>query len=82
MADRQRIRVGRDVTYLPTDAEATTGGGDAGDQWPAKITDVLPNGTVNLTVFETDGTLIAKTGVARGSRKGQFTLDGTGPQAL
>jgi len=76
MADRQRIRVGREVTYRPTDAEATTGNGSAGDEWYGKITRVLANGTVNLHVLEADGTTLALTGVSQGARKGQFDLRG------
>lgn len=76
MSDRQRIRVGRAATYFPTDAEATAGGGSAGDQWAAIITRVLSDGAVNLTVFEADGTLLAKTNVEEGGRKGSFAVVG------
>lgn len=82
MTDRQRIRKGRDVSYFPTDAEATAGGGSAGDTWPAKITDVAADGTVNLFVYETDGGTIPLTGIALGTSKGTFSLLQTGPQAL
>jgi len=60
--------------YLPTSAEATTGGGNAGDQWTARIVAVALDGTANLHVFEADGTTIAKTGVSQGSQPGQFTV--------
>ncbi|HEY5550559.1 MAG TPA: hypothetical protein VIK52_01625 [Opitutaceae bacterium] len=76
MSDRSRLHVGRNVTYLPTDAEAATGNGNAGDQWAAVITAVLANGTVNLFVYEADGTAIAKTGVSRGGSKGSFDVIG------
>lgn len=76
MTDRTRFRVGRDVTYRPTDAEATTGGGSAGDDWPAKITATNADGTVNLHVLEADGTTIAKTDVGQGQGKGQFDFRG------
>lgn len=74
MASRARVRVGRQVTYLPTDGEATTGNGNAGDQWPATISAVNSDGTVNLSVHEADGGFIAKTDVVKGSQKGQFML--------
>ena len=74
MANRARVRVGRTVTYLPTDAEASTGNGNAGDEWPATITAVALDGTVNLSVHEADGGFIAKLAVAQGEQKGQFTL--------
>lgn len=72
MANRSRVRVGRKVTYFPTDAEATTGGGAAGDQWDATITAVNSDDTVNLHVLEADGTVIAKTSVAKGTGKGAY----------
>lgn len=81
MSDRQRVRVGRDVTYYPTDSEASTGNGAAGDAWSARITNVNSDGTVNLAVFEADGGLIAKTDVERGGKKGQYDLL-AGPDAI
>lgn len=81
MGDRSRFRVGRRAVYLPTDAEATTGGGDAGDEWAATITALNTDGTVNLAVDEADGTSIAKASVLRGEAKGQFRFDGAGPTA-
>lgn len=75
--NRSRKRVGRSVTYLPTDAEATTGNGVAGDHWPATISAVnTVTGLVNLFVIEADGGIIAKTDVALGHQKGQFTYFG------
>ena len=82
MTDRQRIRVGRDVSYFPTDVEAAAGGAENGATWPAKITDVASDGSVNLFVYETDGGTIPLTGISRGQTKGTFDLLGTGPQAL
>ncbi len=76
MTERYRVRVGREVTYFPTDAEAATGNGSAGDHWTATITNVNADGTVNLSVHEADGGFIAKTDVARGQNKGQFDLRG------
>ena len=76
MAERYRVRVGREVSYFPTDAEATAGNGNAGDIWRATITAVNPDGTVNLTVHEADGGIIAKTDVPRGQQKGQFDMRG------
>jgi hypothetical protein len=81
MVDRQRVRVGRNVTYRPTDAEAATGGGSVGDAWPAKITGVAASGAVNLFVYETDGTAIALTGILRGQAKGTYDLTGLGDSA-
>ena len=82
MGDRQRIRVGRDVIYRPTDAEAATGNGIVGDSWTARITAVNESGTVSLAVFESDGGFIAKTAVPLGEGKGTFALLGAGPQTL
>lgn len=76
--DRSRVHVGRQVIYLPTDAEAATGNGNAGDQWAAVVTAVLADGTVNLFVYEADGTAIAKTGVSRGGAKGSYDVAGLG----
>jgi hypothetical protein len=42
---------------------------------------VLSNGTANLHVIEYDGTVIAKTGVSRGERAGEFEVIGLGPKA-
>lgn len=81
MSDRQRVRVGRDVTYYPTDSEASTGGGNDGDAWTARITAVNNDGTVNLCVFEADGGVLAKTDVEQGGRKGQYDLL-AGPDAI
>lgn len=81
MGDRSRVRVGRRVSYLPTDVEATAGGGNAGDEWAAKITAVNSDGSVNLAVDEADGTSIAKTSVVKGEQKGQYRPDGSGPTA-
>lgn len=76
MTNRSRFHVGRDVTYFPTDAEAATGNGNAGDQWKATITALNADNTVNLSVHEADGGFIAKTDVPRGQRKGQFDFRG------
>lgn len=73
---RSRYRVGRAVQYQPTDAEAATGNDTADAQWPARITKVNADGTVNLFVHEADGTTVAKTSIARGGGKGQFTFIG------
>lgn len=81
MSSRSKYRVGRDVTYYPTDAEATTGNGSAGDAWTARITAVNSDDTVNLCVFEADGGVIAKTDVVNGSQKGQFSFD-AGPTSV
>lgn len=72
MTDRSRVRVGRDVAYFPTDAEAVTGNGSSGDAWPATISNVNTDGTVNLSVIEADGGLIAKLNVARGTTVGTY----------
>lgn len=74
MADRQRVRVGREGAYYPTDAEAATGGGASGDAWSARIVNVNLDGTVNLAVFEADGTMLAKTSVSQGNSPGTFSL--------
>jgi len=47
MTDRQRIRVGRPVSYNPTAAEVTASGPGP---WPAMITDVDADGRVDLLV--------------------------------
>lgn len=72
MANRTRVRVGRKVTYFPTDAQASTGNGSAGDQWPAVITRVLADGTVNLSVDEADGGVLAVTAISKGTTKGTY----------
>ena len=77
MAIRNRLRVGRLVRYIPTAAEISAGGG--GTSYPATISLVNRNGTVNLSVIEADGTLIAKTGVAQTSRAGGFAFEGVLP---
>lgn len=69
---RSRFRVGREVTYFPTDAEAATGNGDAGDAWIAVVTRVNADDTVNLNVKEADGGIVAVTNASRGVRKGEF----------
>lgn len=74
--DRQRIRIGRTVTYSPTDAEATAGGGAAGDLWPALITYVNPDGMVNIIAFRPSGTTLAKTSIALGAAKGTYSTRG------
>ncbi len=72
MTSRQRIRVGRDVTYRPTDAEAAAGNGNSGDEWAATITGVSADGSANLSVHEADGGFIALTSVPRGQTKGSI----------
>jgi hypothetical protein len=76
MADRQRVRVGRGVTYFPTDVEAAAAGDDNGASWPATIAKVLPDGTANLRILSGDGAADPVLGVARGIRKGEFDLTG------
>lgn len=76
MANRARIRVGRECTYFPSDAEAATGNGSAGDHWAATITAANIDGTANLSVHEADGGFIAKADVVRGQAKGQFDVRG------
>lgn len=75
MTTRARVRVGKMVTYRPTDAEASTGGDSAGALWPARITKVNAT-SVNLFVHEADGTVIAKTSVSQGGAKGQYSFQG------
>ena len=82
MGTRARIRVGRDVNYRPTDAEAVAGNGVVGAVWSARISNVNANGSVNLFVYEADGGTIPLTAILRGGQKGQFDLLGTGPQAF
>lgn len=73
MVSRNRSRVGRQVVYRPTDAEASTGNGNNGDTWAGWISAVNSDGTVNLAVLEADGGWIAKTDVAEGTGKGTFS---------
>lgn len=77
MSDRARQRVGRNVSYFPTDAEAATGNGDADDVWQAQITRSNPDGTVNLHVLEADGGELAKTDVEESNEKGGFSFRST-----
>ena len=76
MADRQRIRVGRDVSYFATDAQAAAAGDDNGVTWPAIIAKVNSDGTTNLQAVRGDGTDLALTAVAQGQSKGTFGLRG------
>jgi hypothetical protein len=71
-----RVRVGRDVVYFPDDTQAAAGNGNPGDHWRATITAVNADGTVNLTVHEADGGIIALTDIPRGQQKGQFDIRG------
>lgn len=48
MVDRQRVRVGRDVSYNPTAAEVTASGVGP---WPGKISDVNVDGSIDLAVI-------------------------------
>ncbi len=81
MTDRSRIRVGREVVYRPTDAQAATGNDDNGALWSAKITKVLADGSVNLHVLEGDGGFIPVAAAIESQQKGGFTLIGLGPKA-
>lgn len=47
MTDRSRVRVGRDVSYMPTSTEETTYGVGP---WPATIVAVNADGTADLQV--------------------------------
>lgn len=71
---RARVRKGREVAYFPTSSEESDGGGSG--PFPAKITQVKSDGSVNLIVFEPDGSTIAKSDVKRGQQVGQFGLTG------
>jgi len=79
---RARIRVGRDINYRPTDAQAAAGGGNVDDVWAGRISAVNADGTVNLHALEADGGELALTSIGRGSQKGQFDLLGVGPQGV
>lgn len=72
MTTRTRLRVGRQVTYFPTDAEAAAGGGVSGDEWPAIIANVNADGTANLNVTEADGGVLAVTSASQGTTQGRF----------
>jgi len=74
MTDRSRVRVGRRVSYRPTDAQAAAGNGSAGDVWAATITAVNADGTVGLHVLEADGGELALTAIGQGQAKGAFGL--------
>lgn len=71
---RARIRVNRPVSYLATDAEATTASDNAGAKWPATIVKTNRDGTVNLLVQSGNGTALAKTSVTQTDRKGGYSL--------
>jgi hypothetical protein len=71
---RNRVTVGRRVSYFPTDAEAATGNGDAGCTFPATITEINADGTVQLHVLEADGGFITKASVVIGTQKGQCSV--------
>lgn len=71
---RARFRVGREVTYFATDAEAAAGNDDDGAKWFARITKINLDGTVNLHVLEGDGGFIALTDISEGDRKGFFSF--------
>jgi hypothetical protein len=72
MANRTRVRVGREVTYLPTDGEA--GGISDPGGWVAKIVNVNVDGSVDLHVVKGDGTSMAKTLVHRGAQQGNYSI--------
>jgi hypothetical protein len=76
MADRQRIRVGREVSYFPTDAEAAAVGDGEGTTWPATIAKVNSDGSASLQAVRGDGTDLALVAVAQGQGKGTFGLHG------
>ena len=71
---RVRFRVGREVTYFPTDAQAATGNDDAGAKWFARITKTNLDGSVNLAVEEGDGGRLALTVISEGDRKGFYSF--------
>lgn len=71
---RARIRVNREVSYLATDAEASAVSDNAGAKWPATITQVNRDNTVNLFVMRGNGTSLAKTSVLQNDRKGGYSL--------
>ncbi|MDQ3170288.1 MAG: hypothetical protein M3Q55_09150 [Acidobacteriota bacterium] len=73
---RSRYRVGREIQYQPTAAEAATGADVAGALWSGRIVKVNANGTVNLFIHEADGTVIPKLNVLRGGLPGQFSFIG------
>lgn len=73
---RARQRVGRQVRYFATDAEASTANDDSGAAWPATIVKCNVDGTVNLLVQSGDGTAIDKTDVEQSDRKGGFSFYG------
>ncbi len=74
---RSRYRVGREIQYQPTAAEAATGTDVAGARWSGRIVKVnAADGTVNLFVHEADGTVIPKLNVLRGAQPGQFSFVG------
>ena len=73
MADRQRVRVGRDVTYFPTDAQVAAVTGTNGEAWSAKIAKVSTT-SVRLNATRSDGSVLALTSIAQGQRKGTYSL--------
>lgn len=73
---RARTRVGRQVRYLATDAEASAVSDTAGAAWIATIVKVNRDGTVNLLVQRSNGTTLAKTSVSQSDRKGGYMFRG------
>lgn len=71
---RVRYRVGREVSYFATDAEAAAASDDAGAKWFGRITKINLDGTVNLAVDQGDGARLAKTSVSEADRKGGFSF--------
>lgn len=72
--NRARVRLGRRITYYPTDAQVATVSGSAGETWPAAIAKVNADGTVTLNAVRSNGTELAVTSVPQGQAKGAFSL--------
>lgn len=80
--NRQRVHVGRQVTYRPTDAQAAAGGGAIGDAWIGQITAVQATGTATVMVWQANGAALVQSAISRGSAKGTFDTYGAGSAAV
>lgn len=69
---RARLKTGRIVGYLPTDAEKADIGAAPGDVWPALIVGIDPDATATLLLYRPDCNVVGKSNVVQGAGKGQY----------
>ena len=74
MTDRSRLRAGRHVGYLPTEAELAEMGGSPSDVWDATILVAHPDGSAHLHVLRPDGQTATRAYVEHAAKPGGFSL--------